>query len=218
MNLKRKFFLAFCFCTSFFLFKTSLPGQLTGSSNTSTNKSCGTNMLDSPIQTSQSQTGENPLDYICNFSGIWPTCEPVTIPVYGIVAKTSTGLGPVTKQQYHFAISKLNASFSGTDFRFESMGVDTVWDDDLYDLELTDDAVQPETLLYRLFNEHGVRVFDSIKVRDNCSCSESKVRDMLSGLTVQERSESVESGQIQVACQFCSQDYSFDPDSFEVAS
>ncbi len=86
------------------------------------------------------------------------------------------------------------------------------------DLELTDDAVQPETLLYRLFNEHGVRVFDSIKVRDNCSCSESKVRDMLSGLTVQERSESVESGQIQVACQFCSQDYSFDPDSFEVAS
>lgn len=82
------------------------------------------------------------------------------------------------------------------------------------DLELTDATVRPENLLYRLFNEHGVRVFEPIDVKDQCSCSETKVRDMLSGLTSDDRAESVESGEIQVVCEFCSENYSFDPESF----
>ena len=82
------------------------------------------------------------------------------------------------------------------------------------DLELTDATVRPENLLYRLFNEHGVRVFEPIDVKDQCSCSETKVRDMLSGLTSDDRAESVESGDIQVVCEFCSENYSFDPDVF----
>ncbi len=82
------------------------------------------------------------------------------------------------------------------------------------DIELTDSAVQPEKLLFRLFNEHGVRVYDSQKVLDDCSCSEQKVTDMLEGLSADERQESVEQGDIQVKCEFCSQSYSFDPAIF----
>ena len=82
------------------------------------------------------------------------------------------------------------------------------------DVELTDVSVEPETLLYRLFHEHGVRVFESTKVQDNCSCFDEKVNDMLSGLTAEERAESVEEGAINVKCEFCSQAYSFDPVSF----
>jgi len=82
------------------------------------------------------------------------------------------------------------------------------------DIELTDVAVEPEKLLYRLFNEHGVRVYEPTKVRDNCSCSEQKVTDMLAGLSANERRDSVEDGEIQVNCEFCSQSYAFDPASF----
>jgi molecular chaperone Hsp33 len=83
------------------------------------------------------------------------------------------------------------------------------------DVELTDVSVEPEKLLYRLFHEHGVRVFDPTRVQDNCSCSHQKVDDMLSGLTAEERAESVEDGAIEVKCEFCSQAYSFDPAAFQ---
>ena len=79
------------------------------------------------------------------------------------------------------------------------------------DVELTDAAVEPEKLLYRLFNEHGVRIFDSTRVLDNCSCAGDKVKSMLDGMTEAERSESIENGKIVVTCQFCSQVYSYDP-------
>lgn len=79
------------------------------------------------------------------------------------------------------------------------------------DLELTDADVEPEKLLYRLFHEHGVRIFDSSKVLDNCSCSDDKVKSMLGGMTAQEREESTENGEIVVTCQFCSQVYAYDP-------
>ena len=37
--------------------------------------------------------------------------------------------------------------------------------------ELIDPTVGAERLLYRLFHEHGVRVFEGVKVADECSCS-----------------------------------------------
>ena len=101
-----------------------------------------------------------------------------------------------------------------------SFGEDEAWTEAKFlmqtiaDVELTDANVEPEKLLYRLFHEHGVRVFDSTKVRDNCSCSEQKVSDMLTGLSSEERHESVEGGVIQVNCEFCSQNYTFDPAAF----
>ena len=82
------------------------------------------------------------------------------------------------------------------------------------DVELTDSSVEPERLLFRLFHEHGARVFDSTSVLDDCSCSEEKITDMLAGLSAQERLDSVEDGQISVSCQFCSKKYAFEPSKF----
>jgi molecular chaperone Hsp33 len=83
------------------------------------------------------------------------------------------------------------------------------------DVELTDGSVEPERLLYRLFHEHGVRVFEGVSVNDNCSCSAEKVEGVLAGLSQEERNESVEDGKISVTCEFCSSTYSFDPKSFQ---
>ena len=80
--------------------------------------------------------------------------------------------------------------------------------------ELLDPTVGSERLLYRLFHEHGVRVFDAVEVMDDCSCSREKIRSILDGFTAQEIAESTEEGAISVSCEFCSKRYEFDPAEF----
>lgn len=89
--------------------------------------------------------------------------------------------------------------------------MDTVEPDELFD-----PTVGAERLLYRLFNEHGVRVFESIAVKDDCSCSRDKIRGILEGFSAEEITETTEAdGQIHVSCEFCSTRYSFDPAEFD---
>ncbi|HMN87837.1 MAG TPA: Hsp33 family molecular chaperone [Bauldia sp.] len=82
------------------------------------------------------------------------------------------------------------------------------------DHELTDPAVPVDTLLYRLFHERGVRVFNAAPVRDACTCSRDRVHAMLASFTAEEIAESVEDGRITVTCEFCNTRYDFDPDEF----
>ncbi|MBL8581903.1 MAG: Hsp33 family molecular chaperone [Rhizobiaceae bacterium] len=83
--------------------------------------------------------------------------------------------------------------------------------------ELIDPTIGTERLLYRLFHEHGVRVFDGTDVADECSCSREKIRGILDGFTAEEIRDSVEDGAIHVSCEFCSKQYSFDPAEFAAA-
>ncbi|MCX8281937.1 Hsp33 family molecular chaperone [Phyllobacterium sp. 0TCS1.6C] len=80
--------------------------------------------------------------------------------------------------------------------------------------ELTDPQVGAERLLYRLFHERGVRVFDAVPVSDECSCSREKIAGVLSGFTAEEIDDSIEDGKISVTCEFCSTLYEFDPAEF----
>lgn len=82
------------------------------------------------------------------------------------------------------------------------------------DEELLDPKVGSERLLYRLFNEHGVRVFEATTVEDRCSCSEDRIRGILDGFTAEEIVESTENGVIQISCEFCSKAYEFKPSEF----
>lgn len=75
--------------------------------------------------------------------------------------------------------------------------------------ELTDPQVSSERLLFRLFHERGVRVYEGQAVFDKCSCSREKIGGVLAGLTPEELDESVEDGAITVTCQFCSTAYRF---------
>ncbi|RJG46618.1 MULTISPECIES: Hsp33 family molecular chaperone [unclassified Mesorhizobium] len=80
--------------------------------------------------------------------------------------------------------------------------------------ELLDPTIGAERLLYRLFNEHGVRVFEPIEIRDECSCSREKIRGILDGFSAEEITDSVEDGVIRVNCEFCSKAYEFEPAEF----
>lgn len=80
--------------------------------------------------------------------------------------------------------------------------------------ELLDPAVGSERLLYRLFSEHGVRVYDGTRVLDECSCSRDRIRGILDGFSADEIADSVEDGIIRVNCEFCSKKYEFEPTEF----
>ena len=80
--------------------------------------------------------------------------------------------------------------------------VDTVAHD-----ELTDPAIGSERLLYRLFHEHGVRVFDGTKVADKCSCSHEKIVDLIRAFPDDEREEAFEDDRIVSTCEFCNAVY-----------
>jgi molecular chaperone Hsp33 len=72
-------------------------------------------------------------------------------------------------------------------------------------------ALEPQTILHRLFWEETVRVFEPEHPRFACTCSRERVRNMLRGLG-REESDSliVERGQVEVGCEFCGLQYRFD--------
>lgn len=76
--------------------------------------------------------------------------------------------------------------------------------------ELTDPQVAIERLLYRLFHERGVRVYEPQTVFDRCSCSRDKIKGVLTGFTAEEIEASQEDGQIAVTCEFCSTTYRYE--------
>jgi molecular chaperone Hsp33 len=79
------------------------------------------------------------------------------------------------------------------------------------DIELIDPDLSSERLLYRLFHEHGVRVFRPTAVEAKCSCSRQGVQDMLKSFSQDDRDHMVENGVISVTCEFCSSQYVFEP-------
>ena len=78
--------------------------------------------------------------------------------------------------------------------------------------ELLDPTISAEALLYRLFNEDGVRVFEPKTARFGCTCSRDKVAGVLAQYTRADIEDMIEDGAIEVTCDFCRQAYRFELD------
>ncbi|MCO5732552.1 Hsp33 family molecular chaperone [Rhizobium sp. SSA_523] len=83
--------------------------------------------------------------------------------------------------------------------------------------ELTDPQVAIERLLYRLFHERGVRIYEPQSVADRCSCSREKIKGVLEGFSAEDIEASQEEGAIAVTCEFCSTTYRYDVTEFQTA-
>lgn len=82
--------------------------------------------------------------------------------------------------------------------------------------ELLDPQLAPERLLFRLYHEEGVRVYEKHELAASCSCSEQRVKAMLQNFSPDERHDMVEDGgKITVTCEFCNQIYRFEEGDFE---
>lgn len=78
--------------------------------------------------------------------------------------------------------------------------------------EMLDMAVPLNTVLYRLFHEEGVRVFNPIAITKGCRCSAEKIAGVLDNLSDSDRLDYAQDGVISVTCEFCSTVYTFPPD------
>ena len=70
----------------------------------------------------------------------------------------------------------------------------------------------PEQLLYRLYHEESVRLFDPRPLAFGCSCTRERVEAVLRSLGREEVEAALEArdGEIEVICEFCAQRYTFD--------
>ena len=74
-------------------------------------------------------------------------------------------------------------------------------------------ALDGEQLLYRLFHDDPVRLFEPCGARFHCSCSRERTRNALSTLRSTEILELLEDlGSITMDCEFCNQEYRFERD------
>ncbi len=64
--------------------------------------------------------------------------------------------------------------------------------------------ITSEEILYRLFNELTITVYDEIIIKDKCRCSEEKIKLAIKNLSKKELNEIAdENGNVKVVCQFC---------------
>ncbi len=80
------------------------------------------------------------------------------------------------------------------------------------DEELLDPALTSEDILFRLFHEEGVRVFEPQDIRKGCRCSEGKIAAMLKMMSGEDIRDMAVNGSITMTCEFCSREYRFNPD------
>lgn len=94
--------------------------------------------------------------------------------------------------------------YDQSDWERIEMLADTVTAEELLTLD-------SEQLLYRLFNEERVRLYEPEPVEFSCNCSQQKISGTLQALGRKELEHIfAERDDIEVACQFCGKQYRFD--------
>ena len=82
----------------------------------------------------------------------------------------------------------------------------------LADDELVDPTISPETLLFRLFHEDGVRLEDARPLQAQCRCSRDRIAAVLTSFGEEDRAGMVEpDGKIRVTCEYCASVYELEP-------
>ncbi len=73
--------------------------------------------------------------------------------------------------------------------------------------ELTSSRLKSAELLYKLFHEDGVWLYDPQELVDQCSCSAERVMNTLKTFAGEDLDDMAEDGVITADCQFCSSKY-----------
>jgi molecular chaperone Hsp33 len=76
--------------------------------------------------------------------------------------------------------------------------------------ELVDPQLSPRRLLFRLFHEDGVRVYDTHPLDARCRCSRERIERILRALPADEIEDMRKEGVATVTCEFCNTRYTFD--------
>ncbi len=76
--------------------------------------------------------------------------------------------------------------------------------------EMLDPSLPTNDLLFRLFHEEGVRVYNPEPLIAKCRCNEERIENMLFTMPEDDLDHMAIRGKIEVKCEFCSHEYIFD--------
>jgi molecular chaperone Hsp33 len=80
--------------------------------------------------------------------------------------------------------------------------------------ELVDPTISAGDLLWRLFNQEGVRLFNATPLVASCRCSQTRIVEVLNAFPADERAAMIEpDGRIKVTCEYCARVYDVAPES-----
>ena len=96
------------------------------------------------------------------------------------------------------------------DWRRAMIFMDSCTEDELLSPELS-----AKDLLFRLFHEEEVRVFDATKMQKKCRCSVERVQNVVKTLPDEDREHLIKDGRIEVNCEFCSTEFLLDAETLE---
>ncbi len=82
------------------------------------------------------------------------------------------------------------------------------------DGELTDPGLAADDLLYWLYHEDGVRVFEPHGLAFGCRCSRPRAERVLEALSAEAIEDLTVDGKLDVTCEFCNSKYDFDAAAF----
>jgi molecular chaperone Hsp33 len=80
------------------------------------------------------------------------------------------------------------------------------------DAELLDPDLSSGALLYRLYNEDGVRLHPPAQLVRRCSCERERLRQLVANFPQEDRDHMVVDGDIVLTCEYCNRDWAFKPD------
>lgn len=91
-------------------------------------------------------------------------------------------------------------------WRYAKVMLETLKPDELLDMRL--DA---QLLLYRLYHEQGVKVYDAKPITTQCRCSRERIHKLLLSMPEEDRTYALVDGKVSVHCQFCNVAQEFTP-------
>ncbi len=75
--------------------------------------------------------------------------------------------------------------------------------------ELFSDSLASEEILYRLFHELNIEIYEPQKLHAHCRCTPERIKDILTHQSPTELEEFFEDNQLKMTCQFCNEEYTF---------
>ncbi len=118
------------------------------------------------------------------------------------------GCGIMVQQMPEDSVNynKDQSNVNEDDWRRTMILLGSVKDEELLSTELSADDV-----LFRLFHEEGVRVYDPKKLERTCRCNVDRVGRILSTMSDDDIAHITVDGKILMTCEFCSTEYKIDP-------
>lgn len=80
------------------------------------------------------------------------------------------------------------------------------------DDELIDPDISAGTLIYRLFHEDGVRLFEPRTLAKHCPCNRERLLEILARFSQDEQAEMEKDGKIGMTCEYCNVLFEFTPE------